>query len=80
MKFSTYKSIPITISEKQLQAFIINLDNAKINCQKAKDQVPYDRGNIMLHSRLSTVRMILDAMSDDLQYMIQNLDSQLSGE
>ena len=75
-----YVTQPLTISCKQLQLFIINLQNAKVNLQKAKDQVPYDRGNTILHTRLSTVKQILDSMSDDLNYFIQNLDSQLSGE
>ncbi len=75
-----YVTQPLTISCKQLQLFIINLQNAKVNLQKAKDQIPYDRGNTFIHTRLSTVKQILDSMSDDLNYFIQNLDSQLSGE
>ena len=79
MAIVNYKLKPITISEKQLQLFIINLSNAKSNLQKAKDQIPYDVGNVILHNRLSIVRQILDGMFDDLNYFIYNSESQLSG-
>jgi hypothetical protein len=73
MQTTQYKTHPLTISEKQLQLLIINLNNAKNNLIRAKDLIPYDTANIRIHQRLSVTRQFLDSVTDDLNYFIYNV-------